>query len=587
MTIQSRWSAPIEKCSLPHWIFGSACGPLSDKKLYIDPERPETHFLTKSDYRLLAKRVALGLLDAGLQRGDRVLLFSPNHLCFPPLFLGILMAGGIFTGANPSYVPRELAHQLSDSGARFMVTEAGSLPTALETANMVGLPASQIYVLDRFEDTPANIAQTNSVPRPTSTTESIRSGQEKHGLQGVHHWMDLVDGNLKRAETWEWTEPADPETTTCCLNYSSGTTGVPKGVEISHHSYVANGTGVVAMAKQAPDDEEVRKRSIGLCFLPLYHVYGQSYYVATFAYREVTTYMMPRFDFEKMLQHIQRFRVTGLTLVPPIAVALSKHPLARRYDLSSIETVNCGAAPLSNDSAVAVERLWPPERGIVLRQGWGMTEVTCTCLGWGHTTKKNGEGQPVGELVPNCAARLVEVPEDGSSVSGGRPPVFITEPNRPGELWVTGPTLLRSYWHRPDDTAATVYVDPADGIRWLRTGDIAYVDRYEPGALFFIVDRLKELIKVKGNQVAPAELEALLLERPDISDAAVVGVRIDGEERPRAYVVRVPGSKATGDEIARWMATRTSPFKRLAGGVVFVDNIPKNPVRISRLFLLS
>lgn len=589
MTIRSRWTVPIQRCSLPTWIFGSACGPVPDVKLFIDADRPETHFLTKADYRLLAKRVALGLLDAGLQPGDRVLLFSPNHLCFPAIFLGVLMAGGVFTGANPSYVPRELAHQLGDSGARFMVTEAGSLATALETASMVGLAPSQIYVLDRFEDTPANIAQTDRTARPASTMDSIGS---RSGQSGLHHWLDLVDGSLDRALTWTWPEPADPRATACCLNYSSGTTGVPKGVEISHRAYVANGTGVVAINGNtaAPDAEEGPGHIIGLCFLPLYHAYGQTYFLANFAHQDVPMYMMARFDFEKMLQHIQRFRITSLTLVPPIAVALSKHPLARRYDLSSVEAVGCGAAPLSAESAVAVERLWPLERGMTMRQGWGMTEVTCTCLGWSATTAQHcGQGRPVGELVPNCAARLVELPDGGAAAddaddADARPPVFITEPNRPGELWVTGPTLLTGYWRKPDATAATVYVDPADGARWLRTGDIAYVDRYGPGALFFIVDRLKELIKVKGNQVAPAELEALLLERPDVGDAAVVGVQVDGEERPRAYVVRVPGTTATGDEIARWMAARTSPFKRLAGGVVFVDSIPKNPVRIPSPF---
>lgn len=266
-----------------------------------------------------------------------------------------------------------------------------------------------------------------------------------------------------------------------------------------------------------------------------------------------------------MLEYIQRYRITSLTMVPPIALALAKHPLARKYDLSSITGMGCGAAPLGREVCEEVEKLIPT--GSTVRQGWGMTETTCTCMSW-HPLSEMGPSSGVGEMMPNCAARLMSL--DGKTA--------IEKANERGELWVTGPNLMRRYWRRPQATADTMHVD-ADGTRWLKTGDIAYVEAYRPGTIFHVVDRLKELIKVKGNQVAPAELEAVLLENPAVVDVAVIGVTINGGEVPRAYVVRDPRSpEVTEEDIARWLVPKVANFKQLRGGVMFIDAIPKNPV---------
>lgn len=274
---------------------------------------------------------------------------------------------------------------------------------------------------------------------------------------------------------------------------------------------------------------------------------------------------MAGFDFVKMLEYIQRYRITSLTMVPPIALALAKHPLARKYDLSSITGMGCGAAPLGREVCEEVEKLIPT--GSTVRQGWGMTETTCTCMSW-HPLSEMGPSSGVGEMMPNCAARLMSL--DGKTA--------IEKANERGELWVTGPNLMRRYWRRPQATADTMHVD-ADGTRWLKTGDIAYVEAYRPGTIFHVVDRLKELIKVKGNQVAPAELEAVLLENPAVVDVAVIGVTINGGEVPRAYVVRDPRSpEVTEEDIARWLVPKVANFKQLRGGVMFIDAIPKNPV---------
>lgn len=270
-----------------------------------------------------------------------------------------------------------------------------------------------------------------------------------------------------------------------------------------------------------------------------------------------------------MLTHVQRFGITHLTTVPPILVALTKHPIVSQFDLSSIESVGCGAAPLAAETAQEAERRIN-KADVLVRQGWGMTELTCTALTW--DPQRRDPSTAVGEIMPNCSARLVDA--DGRE---------ITEAKKPGELWISGPTVMSGYWNNPKATKETIV--HADGQRWLRTGDIAYIDSYQPGGLFYIVDRIKELIKVKGNQVAPAELEALLLERPDVADVAVVGVTIKGEEVPRAYIVRSPETNVSGQEIAKWMEGKVSRHKRLAGGVAFTDVIPKNPVSFPSRYL--
>jgi len=273
---------------------------------------------------------------------------------------------------------------------------------------------------------------------------------------------------------------------------------------------------------------------------------------------------MPSFDFEKMLQYIEKYRISHIVAVPPIIVLLAKHPSSRKYDLSSVQAVGCGAAPLGLEVSDEASKLWPAG-AITVRQGWGMTELTCTATSW-HPNEFHRTSS-VGELMPNCKARLVKT--DGSGE--------ITNANERGELWVSGPIMMKGYWRKPKATTDTIHTDP-DGTRWLKTGDVGYVEKYEPGGKLHIVDRIKELIKVKGNQVAPAELEAVLLDHAGVTDVAVVGVTINGEELPRAYIVPSPEVKVTEQEIAKWMESRVVRYKWLKGGVRFIDAIPKNPV---------
>ncbi|KAJ5950470.1 uncharacterized protein N7479_008883 [Penicillium vulpinum] len=534
MPYKSRWTIDIPDTHLASLLLKSPTAPLSKtQKCFLEATRPETHYHTIHDLRLWSQRLAAGLRKSGLQTGDRVLLFSGNDLFFPVVFFGVIMAGGVFTGANPGYVARELAYQLQDSGATYLLCASNSLDIGLEAAKQANLPQERVFVYD------------------ASIYDGVTNPQK-----GCAYWSDLLASEEEgRAFVWDDLNTPALSSRTLALNYSSGTTGRPKGVEISHKNYVANMLQYCYTSSLHPDYKNRLARSRWLCFLPMYHALAQNIYIAAALYRGTPVYMMPKFDFIKMLEYTQKFRISDFIIVPPVVVLLAKHPSVKQYDLSSVEFIGCGAAPLGREVCEEVEKLWPPGQ-INIKQGWGMTEATCSITGW--VPSDISTSAAVGELNANCEAKIMA--PDGTEV---------TERNARGELWVRGPNVMKGYWRNEKATKET---KTKDG--WLLTGDIAFVD--DDGKIH-VVDRMKELIKVKGNQVAPAELEALLLEHPAISDVAVIGVAINNDERPRAYVVLTSGQSATAKEIAHFIEDKVAAFKRITGGVVFLDAIPKNP----------
>jgi 4-coumarate--CoA ligase len=235
MPIHSKWEIPIDVCSFQTYVFKSPTAPLPDKIAFYDAKRPDTHFLTQEDFRSLSKCLAAGLQKAGLKPGDRVLLFSGNNLFYPVVFLGIILAGGIFTGANPGFVARELAYQLKDSEAEFLICADVSLEVGIEAAESIGMSKDRILIFD----------------------DALIEGTETSRLE-VRNWATLLEPE-NVGKRFNWFEPKDPKTTTLCLNYSSGTTGVPKGVMISHYAYVANTMQFTHLAQQDPKYEEQRK----------------------------------------------------------------------------------------------------------------------------------------------------------------------------------------------------------------------------------------------------------------------------------------------------------------------------------------
>ena len=324
---------------------------------------------------------------------------------------------------------------------------------------------------------------------------------------------------------------------------------------ISHQNVIANVCQSLYMRQLSQPftpDRAPPERWLG--FLPLYHAYGQLWSIVAAAVNRTPCYYMRAFNFEMFLKNIQNYKITHIQTAPPVVVMLDKRPETSRYDLSSLENILCGAAPLSKDLQNSVSDKF----GLKIVQTWGMTEVTCSCLHVpGGLDDRSGS---VGFIDPNSEMKLVD--DDGKEV---------TEPGERGEITVRGPNICLGYWRNEQATRETF---DEDG--FMKTGDVAVCD---DKGWYWIVDRKKELIKVKGFQVAPAELEAVLLENDDIADAAVVALQKDHEELPRAYVVLKDSANGSVKEqdIVQWVAQKVAKHKRLEGGVVFIDEVPKSP----------
>ncbi|KAJ4163643.1 hypothetical protein LMH87_005357 [Akanthomyces muscarius] len=485
-------------------------GDVSDKPLWIDAD-DNAKSLSLRQTLGWVKRLGAGLQRLGLKRGDVVMMCSTNHIFVPVLYLGVVGSTCAFTGANPAYTPK----------------------------------ANQ----KRRNCIPNHQCPGQNHPRPP--LQNRRCPRRRRRGQGLRDWTAFLAPE-DAASAWAWPSltPAEARTQLATINYSSGTTGLPKGVCGAHRNLIANVQQILGARHPhglTPDLED----DVWLAFLPLYHAYGQMYTILMAARRHITVHVMSVFNFERYLQCIERYRPNVLQVVPPIVVMLSKRPEVKNYDLSSVKDVNCGAAPLKADLQNEVADRY----GLNLAQGWGMTELTCaaSCLPSGHVDREASCGM----LLPNCEAKFLD--EDGKEVAMGEP----------GELFLRGPNVMLGYWCNEKATKETL---DADG--WLRTGDVAV---YNKQGMIWIVDRKKELIKVNGLQVAPAELESLLLDNEHVADAAVVGVELEHEEYPRAYVQiqDVSKGKVQPRDIQDWLAARVAKHKRLAGGVAFVDAVPK------------
>ncbi len=472
-----------------------------DQAALIDGPTGRTY--TYGQLKGMIHAFAGGLAARGLGPGDTISIMAPNIPEYAVVFHGAAVAGVAISTVNPTYTAEEVRFQLNDSQSTYLFTIAMFADTAKEAVQ--GTAVGEIVVI----------------------------GDAPEGTTSVLEFFGTPIAQV----------PVDPADHVVALPYSSGTTGFPKGVMLTHRNLVGN----LAQCEQAL---AVTEGEVVLAVLPFFHIYGMQVLMNGFLSRGATIVTMPRFDLEQALTIIQEQKITRFYLVPPIVLALAKHPLVAQYDLSSLKQVMSGAAPLGSELAhEASARI-----GCEVVQGYGMTELSPVS----HTTLP-GTFKPgtSGIAMPNTECRIVD-PETGEDQPVGSR----------GELWVRGPQVMKGYLNNPTATAATI---DADG--FLHTGDIAVIDEDDH---YSIVDRLKELIKFKGFQVAPAELESLLLMHPAIADAAVIGVPDDeAGEIPRAFVVVKPGQELTADDITEFMTDKVATYK-VVHDVVFTNEIPKS-----------
>ncbi|RFU31232.1 hypothetical protein B7463_g5118, partial [Scytalidium lignicola] len=497
-----------------------------DKVIFTDADTLRSY--NYAQVKSTALDFAKGLKSAWeWKKGDVLALFTPNCIDTPSILWGTHWAGGIISPANPAYTTDELAFQLKDSGAKGLVTQKAFLKVACEACKKVGIPENRIILI----------------------------GDERDETARFKHFTAIR--NLSGTSRYRKTK-LDPKKDLAFLVYSSGTTGHPKGVMLSHENIVANTLMNDAMegGRMTWNGGKDGKGDKIIAFLPFYHIYGLTCLIHQSMYTGLELVVMAKFDLEKFCSHIQNFKISFAYVVPPVVLALAKHPVVAKYDLSSIRMMNSGAAPLTRD---IVEAVWTRLK-VPVKQGYGLSETSPTTHAqpWEDWNKTIGS---VGKLLPNLTAKYMSPDEEEVPVG------------QTGELWMKGPNVFKGYLNNPEGTKNALTEDG-----YFKTGDVGHQDK---DGNFYITDRVKELIKYKGFQVAPAELEGLLLGNNEVNDVAVIGVYDESQatELPRAYIVPANGIKAdkeTEKRIQDWLAAKVSHHKHLRGGIRFVDEIPKS-----------
>ena len=521
------FSSPFPQVQIPttglyDYLFADLDAEDADRVALVDAKSG-----TETTYRGMISRIdafAGALAARGIGVGDVVGLLAPNSSTFAIAFHGILRAGATATTINALFTAKDIAKQLTDAKASMLVTVTPLVAQAADGAASIGLASDRIVVLDG----------------PGEATD------------GHPNAADLLGSALPAPAV-----SFDPATHLAALPYSSGTTGNPKGVMLTHRNLVANVAQIRPLQGMQSDDRI-------LAVLPFFHIYGMTVLLNAVMHARARLVIMPSFDLAEFLDNIQKHGCTYAFIAPPVAVALAKHPVIDQYDLSSLRGIMSGAAPLDEDLGSAVKQ----RLGCQVVQGYGMSELSPVS----HVAPFDGGHELIGSVaplsscgwtVPNSVSKIVDF-DTGAEIDP--PTAGLSET---GELWFKGPNVMPGYLGNEEATRETI-----DDDGFLHTGDVARVD--STGCVY-IVDRLKELIKYKGYQVPPAELEAVLLTHPAIADAAVIGVTDadSGEEIPKAFVVKLSGAQLTEREVMDFVAEHVAPYKKVRQ-VAFIDAIPKS-----------
>ncbi|KAN0087719.1 hypothetical protein V8E55_006340 [Tylopilus felleus] len=480
-------------------------------------------------------------LTFGIKEDDVVLIFSPNHVDYLVAVWAAHRLGAIMSGANPLFTPDELAYQIQATKASVVLTHPEALSVAISATRASNLPAQRIILF--------NVDGTSYGARTTV--------------------QNIIDDGLASTSAFQERvlQPGEGKTKVAFLSFSSGTTGKPKAVAIPHYAPIANVIQLAAHHRvNDPNWEDQRFKQGDICcaVLPLYHIYGLVFNTHLSFFCGLPIVLIAKFNFLDFLKSIVRHRITHLMVVPPQVVLFCKHPAVKDYDLSHVRYLTSGAAPLSRELMERLIEIFP---NASIGQSYGTTESSTVITTWSLENKCDLSGS-AGQLIPGITAR-VEKP-DGT----------LAEFDEPGELVVRTPSLALEYAGDPEATKETFVSG------WLRTGDEVKMNR--KGEIV-VLDRLKEMLKVRGFQVAPAELEGCILDHPDVADTCVVGVPDEySGDLPLAFVVlrsdalnRIGNDPVTAEaikqSIIKHVAENKIGYKRLAGGVEFVDVIPKNP----------
>ncbi|CAH0016591.1 unnamed protein product [Clonostachys rhizophaga] len=508
------------------FLFDDPNGRASDDTPLHAEARDPQKYITKAQLRNLTGcfahflRTEYAIGAAGPSK-DVVVPISTGQSALAALLYGVIAAEGVYAPVSHSSTVDDAVRQIKDGPGKVIVCSSDAKDLAIAAAARVGLPQRNVLVLTSY---------------PDITLESV-NGEVACDFKKQLQWRKITD-------------PKELEQSKICIYYSSGTTGLPKGVVLSHTNLVAEGAMLSSAGRVLLEKAKVQFRT--LAHLPTAHAAALVCYFVNPIYERGVTYWMPTFNFDDFLRYFGELNITSIFSVPPVFLGIAKHP-AVKDQFSKLVIVCSGAAPMSKELQDAAKSRMKLEG--LFAQTWGMTETSASVT-WSTPGKTNTAGS-VGRLLPNTKLRLVD--EEEKDVPEGQP----------GEALVKAPTVVQGYHRNPEANKATF---TADG--WLRTGDILCMR----GDELFVVDRKKEMIKYKAFQVAPAELEGIIASHPAVLDAAVIGVPQNYTEVPRAYVVLAPPAKGkiSEEDIMDFVKSKVMDYKRLRGGVRFVDAVPRS-----------
>jgi len=509
-----------------HKILEDTAERFPNKPAFLHPKQ-----MTFKEFREKVDIFATVLKDLGVKKGDRIALYGWNSIQWEISFFGLEKAGGILVPMNPLFKETEVEYEANDSRAETIIVSQPQYPTVAAIKNNTKL--KNIII--------------------------IESEGKKEKVEGTIGWSDIINKTRSDPPEYEFNSKED----LAALVYTSGTTGLPKGTMLTHHNMVSN-------VIQSAQTFELSELDIAMTVLPLYHIYGLNVCMNQAIWLGAAQVVSPRFEIKEFCELIEKHQVTYSLCVPPIFLEVVRHleePNVKGYDWRNLKIFNNGAAPIPMELIERFDKLAKEKcnaKDVTVQHGWGLTEAS-PVVAVNPMSRRKMESQ--GTLISDTFHKIIDL-ETGEE---------IPERGQIGELVIKGPQVMKGYWERPKETEEAFWIDPNTGEKWLRTGDMAYIDEEEYEHL---VDRIKEMIKYKGWSIAPAELEDLLFKNPHIFDAAVIGkpsTELDVGQIPKAFIILKPESKGkiSENDIMDWVAERISAYKKIRE-VEFVDDIPKS-----------